>query len=155
MLHTVLIILHAAAALVCFAAGVLSLGLRAATSWRFRLYFWSLLAMLLFMAGAIAAHWTDLDPTARLIFLGLGILGLYLLWRAAHAGTRLRGKDRDLQPRYVDDIGFTLIALFDGFVIVSAIDLGAPAWLVVVIAVAGVVAGQLIMGRVKARLVAG
>src|SRR5207247_3207089 len=54
MLHTVLIILHAAAALVCFAAGVLSLGLRAATCWRFRLYFWSLLARLLLMAGALA-----------------------------------------------------------------------------------------------------
>ena len=111
--------------------------------------------MLLFMAAAIVAHWTDLDPTARLIFLGLGILGLYMLWRATHAGTRLRGQGPDWQPRYIDDIGFTLIALFDGFVIVSAIDLGAPAWLVVVIAVAGVVAGQLIMGRVKARLVAG
>jgi hypothetical protein len=155
MLHTVLIVLHATAALVCFAAGALSLGLGASTSWRFRLYFWSLAAMLLFMAAAIAAHWTDLDPTARLIFLGLGILGLYMLWRAAHAGIRLRHQDQGWQPRYIDDIGFTLIALFDGFVIVSAIDLGAPTWLVVLIAVAGVVGGQLTMGRVKARLVAG
>ncbi len=153
MLHTVLIVLHAGAALVCFAAGVLSLGLRTSTSWRFGLYFWSLLAMLLLMAGAIAVHWADLDPTTRLIFLGLGALGLYMIWRAAHAGTRLRRQDQNWQPGYIDDIGFTLIALFDGFVIVAAIDLGAPVWLVVLIAVAGVVGGHLIRSQVKTRLV--
>jgi len=152
MLHTVLIVLHAAAALVCFAAGVLSLGLRAATCGRFRLYFWSLLAMLLFMAAAIAVHWAALDTTTRLIFLGLGALGLYMVWRAARASTRLRRQDHDWQPRYVDDIGFTLIALFDGFVIVAAIDLGAPVWLVVLIAIAGVLGGIQAMTRVKARL---
>jgi hypothetical protein len=128
MLHTVLIVLHAAAALVCFTAGVFCLGLRSATSGRFRLYFWSLLAMLLFLAAAIAVDWGGLDTTTRVIFLGLGVLGLYMAWRAAQAGTRLHRQDPHWQPRYLDDIGFTLIALFDGFVIVAAIDLGAPAW---------------------------
>ncbi len=109
--------------------------------------------MLLLMAGAIAVHWADLDPTTRLIFLGLGALGLYMIWRAAHAGTRLRRQDQNWQPGYIDDIGFTLIALFDGFVIVAAIDLGAPVWLVVLIAVAGVVGGHLIRSQVKTRLV--
>jgi hypothetical protein len=92
MLHSVLIILHAAAALVCFAAGVLSLGLRTATSGRLRLYFWSLVAMLVFMAAAIAVHWADLDLTTRLIFLGLGALGIYMAWRGGRARTRLAGK---------------------------------------------------------------
>jgi hypothetical protein len=153
MLHSVLIILHAAAALVCFAAGVLSLGLRTATSGRLRLYFWSLVAMPVLMAAAIAVHWADLDLTTRLIFLGLGALGIYMAWRGGRARTRLRRQDRDWRPRYLDDIGFTLISLFDGFVIVAAIDLGAPAWLVVLIAVAGVAGGIQAMRRVKARLV--
>jgi hypothetical protein len=153
MLHTVLIILHATTALVCFGAGVLSLGLQTATSGRFRLYFWSLLAMLVFMAGAIAVRWVDVELSARSIFLGLGALGIYMAYRAGRAGTRLRRHDQDWRPRYLDDIGFTLISLFDGFVIVAAIDLGAPVWLVVLIAVAGVAGGVQAMKRVKTRLV--
>jgi hypothetical protein len=42
------------------------------SSWRFGLYFWSLLAMLLLVAAAIAVDWAGLDPTTRLIFLGPG-----------------------------------------------------------------------------------
>jgi hypothetical protein len=153
MVHTVLIVLHAAAALLCFVAGVLCLRVRAATAGRFRVYFWSLVAMLVFMAAAIAVHWGELDTATRVTFAGLGLLALYMAWRAARAGTRLRRRGQDWQPRYLDDIGFTLISLFDGFVIVTAIDLGAPAWLVVLIAVAGVAGGIYALNRVKARLV--
>jgi hypothetical protein len=38
------------------------------------------------------------------------------------------------QPKYMDDVGLTLISLFGGFVIVAAIDLGLPARLVVLTA---------------------
>jgi hypothetical protein len=48
-------------------------------------------------------------------------------------------------------IGFTLIALSDGFVIVSAIDLGAPGWLVGVLVVLGVVVGSRALHRLEAR----
>jgi hypothetical protein len=47
--------------------------------------------------------------------------------------------------------GFTLISLFDGFVIVSAIDLGSPIWLVVAIGVLGILVGRLGVLRLKAR----
>jgi hypothetical protein len=152
MLHNTLIVLHAAAGVVCFAAGVASLGLRTAASWRFAVYLGALLALLLFMVGAIAVDWAGLDSTARLIYLGLVALGLYMLWRAARARGRLRHRHGDWRPRYLDDVGFTLISLFDGFVIVAAIDLGAPVWLVVVLAAIGVVGGILAMNRVKTRL---
>ncbi|NJC69127.1 hypothetical protein HC031_05255 [Planosporangium thailandense] len=45
-----------------------------------------------------------------------------------------------------------LISLFDGFVIVSAIDLHARTWLVLIVAVGGVLAGIQSMKRVKTRL---
>jgi hypothetical protein len=86
------------------------------------------------------------------LYAGLLGLGLYMVWRSAHAGLRLHARGDGWRPRYLDDIGFTLIALFDGFVIITAIDLGAPAWLVIAIAVAGIAAGNLAMHRVKARL---
>jgi len=50
---------------------------------------------------------------------------------------------------YRDDVGFTVIALFDGFVIVSSLDLGAPIWLVVVIGVFGVLGGRAAISRVS------
>jgi hypothetical protein len=152
VLHTIFIAFHAVAGVVCFAAGALSLALRAPRSARFRLYLGSLLALLLFVAAAIGVDWAGLGLAARLTYLGLLGLGLYMLWRAVNAGTRLRRQGRGWRSGYVDDIGFTLISLFDGFVIVSAIDLHAPIWLVLVIAVGGVVAGIQAMKRVKTRL---
>ncbi|HEV8254267.1 MAG TPA: hypothetical protein VGQ78_05895 [Vicinamibacteria bacterium] len=44
-----------------------------------------------------------------------------------------------------------LIGLFDGFVIITAIDLGAPGWLVGVPAILGVVGGNLAVDAVKGR----
>src|SRR5215469_2563185 len=147
MLHSALIAVHDAA------AGLACLPLRAPGSWRFRVYAGSLLAMLVFVAGAITVGWASLDATARVTFTGLAALGLYMVWRAGRARARLRHQHPGWQPGYLDDVGFTLIALFDGFVIVGAIDLGLQAWLVVLVAVAGVAAGIEAMKRVKARLV--
>ena len=132
MLHTVLIALHATAGVGCFAAGLLCIPLQAPGSWRFRVYAGSLLAMLAFVAG----------------------FALFLLWRAGRAHARLRRQDQGWRPKYLDDVGFTLISLFDGFVIVGAIDLGMPVWLVVLAAVGGVAAGVQAMKKVKTRLVA-
>lgn len=154
MLHTVLIVLHATTGVVSFAAGLLCIPLQAPGSWRFRVYAGSLLAMLAFVAGSIAVGWAGLDTTTRLIFTGLTGLGLYMVWRAGRAHTRLRRQDRGWRPKYLDDVGFTLISLFAGFVIVGAIDLGLPAWLVVLAAVGGVAAGIQAMKKVKTRLAA-
>lgn len=43
--------------------------------------------------------------------------------------------------KYIDHVGFNLISLFDGFVIVAAIDLGVPGRLVVAIALLGIAGG--------------
>jgi hypothetical protein len=48
-------------------------------------------------------------------------------------------------------VGFTLISLFAGFVIVLAIDLGSPAWVVGIVAVVAIVAGQQVVRRVEKR----
>jgi hypothetical protein len=154
MLHSVLIVLHAAAGVLCFAAGLLCIPLRAVGSWRFRIYAGSLVAMLGFVIGSIAYSWVDLDVATRLIFTGLVALGVYMVWRASRAYVRLTRQDLGWQPKYLDDIGFTLISLFDGFVIVGAIDLGMPVWLVVLAAVTGVAIGIKAVNRVKTRLVA-
>ena len=141
MIYNLIIIGHALAGVVSFAAGVLSLPLTTTRSWRFQTYLASLVAMVGFMIVAVAWDWTDLDASATTIYLGLVGLGLFMVIRAAGAAARLRHRDRNWRSRYLDGIGFTLISLFEGFVIVAAIDLGAPTWLVLLIAVAGVAVG--------------
>jgi hypothetical protein len=141
MTHNLLIIGHACAGVVSFGAGALSLSLTTTRSWRFQTYLVSLVAMFAFLSGAVAWDWRDLDSSTKAVYLGLVGLGLFMLVRALSAAARLRRRDRNWRSRYIDGIGFTLISLFDGFVIVAAIDLGAPPWLVLLVALAGVVAG--------------
>jgi len=85
-----LIVVHAVAGVVCFVAGVACLRLSAPGPGMFRLYLGSLSVMMLFMAAAIAVDLSRLEMSARLIFLGLCVLGIYMLWRAATAGARLK-----------------------------------------------------------------
>ena len=46
---------------------------------------WSLVALVVFLAGAIAAHWPQLGGTERLTFSALFLLGPYMLYRANEA----------------------------------------------------------------------
>jgi hypothetical protein len=48
----------------------------------------------------------------------------------------------DWPTSYIDHMGFTLIALFEGFIIVAAIVLGAPGWLTAGVAILGVIVGN-------------
>jgi len=153
-MHDLLIVLHAAAGVVCFAAGAAALTVTTTRSWQFAVYAASLAGMVLFMIIVVAVDWPDLDGSARGIYTSLILLGGYMLWRGARARTRLARHDDGWRAKYADDIGFTLISLFDGFVIVSAIDLGAPVWLVIVIAMLGVAGGITAMNQVKRRLAA-
>jgi hypothetical protein len=113
---------------------------------------WSRRGLLGFVAAAIGVSWADLELTSRLVFSGLFGLGLYMAWRVYRAWARLRRPVSGWRPRYLDDVGFTLISLFEGLVIVAAIDLGLSAWLVALIALGGVAGGIYAMNRVETRL---
>jgi hypothetical protein len=110
----------------------------------------TLIAMIVFLAGAILAHVSQLDALQRGIFAGLFVLSLYMLFRGARARTALRVQHDGWWPIFVDHIGFTLISLFEGFIIVSGIDLGAPGWLTAVVAVLGVVVGNRVLHGLQA-----
>jgi hypothetical protein len=99
-----------------------------------------LVLMEVFLVTAILSHVTSLATITQLVFGGLALLGLYMIWRAVRAVSVLRDQPGN-QGAVIDHIGFNLISLFDGFVIVSALDLQAPGWLVAVIAVGAVALG--------------
>jgi hypothetical protein len=154
MLHTAMIILHAAAGVTAFVAGCLALFPPKAehrAQQLFGLYLVSLGLMIVFLLAAMAAHWLQISTAEQVMFGGLFLLGLYMGWRALSARALLRRRSEQWRMAYMEHIGFTLIALWDGFVIVLAIDLGAPSWLVIALAVLGVVVGNRALHRAETR----
>jgi len=100
-----------------------------------------LMLMAVFLIIAILSHVTSLPTNKQLIFGGLFLLLVYMIWRTIQAVIVLRTHQQADQFKVLAHVGFVLISLFDGFAIVSALDLHAPPWLLVVIAVGAVVIG--------------
>jgi hypothetical protein len=148
MVHLIMIVLHATAAALCFILGALTLFPHLSHHSRLTLstfYMGTLIAMIAFLAGAILAHVGQLEALQRGIFAGLFVLGLYMLFRGVRARTVWLTQRDGWWTIYVDHIGFTLISLFEGFIIVSGIDLGAPGWLTAIVAVLGVIVGNRVL----------
>ncbi len=152
MLHATLIAVHALAGIVGFVLGCLilrPLSHREGTVIVFRAYQAAILLMLTFLVLVVAVDWTELSGVTQGVYVALSLLGGYTAWRAWHAGIARATQSSNWQATYIEDIGFTLITLFVGFVIIAAIDLGAPAWAVGLVAVLGVATGRWAIGRVK------
>lgn len=153
MAHTILIAAHATCGLIAFVVGILVLRPRTMTvTPLFHLYLGALLLMVFFLLLVVGFDWLIIDMASRLIFSALIILALYVGWRGWHALQILRHQATDQVDRYIDDVGFTLIALFDGFIIVFFLDLGSPIWLVVLIGLLGILIGRSVVIAVKRRV---
>lgn len=152
-IHNVLIILHAAAATISFFAGcLLVFGSTYTSNQRlFGLYGWSLIGMVILLLGAILVHWSQFSTIERVVFPGLLLLGCYMLFRARSASQLLGTQQNNWKHAYIEHIGFTLISLFEGFIIVSGLNSGIPGWLVAVIAVLGVLVGRWLIGLAQRR----
>lgn len=146
-MHAALIALHTIAGLTALVVG----GVATRRASFFGTYFWSLTACILLLAAVIAVDWSDLDASARL-FTAFVALGAYMIWRATQARRLLPTMSDQLSPRYLDHLGFTLVALLDAFVVILVLDLGAPTWLVVTIGVLVAAAGHRTITTLKRRL---
>jgi hypothetical protein len=155
---------HASCAAIAFLLGlVLALrpSTRSAYSWAYGwAYAIALMLMTLLVTGAVILDWNGLHPAIRGLFAALIALAGYTAWR----GWRARAGFGAVAPglpaagpglaRALDDLGFTLITLFTGFVLILANHLGGPIWLMVVLGVVCVAAGSALLGHVKARRLA-
>lgn len=142
MLHTIAIVIHAVSATAAFIVGIVLI-FQKDTLRQLQLsvaFLVLLILMEVFLVTAILSHVTSLPVITQVIFAGLAVLGVYMIWRAVQAWSVLRESHGNPEA-VIDHIGFNLIALFDGFAIISSIDLQAPGWLVAVIAVAAVAIG--------------
>jgi uncharacterized membrane protein len=146
--HDVLIILHAVAATISFFAGCLLIFFANYISNQrlFSLYWWSLIGMVVLLLGAILVYWIQYSNAERIIFPGLFVLGLYMLYRAKRANDLLRTRQNDWRHSYIEHIGFTLVSLFEGFIIVSGLNTGISGWFVAIAAIFGVLVGRWLIG---------
>ncbi len=136
-LHPVLIYGHAVGGLVAFGLGCLVLRPRKADA-VFHAYFVALWAMVLLLVAVVGVDWRELPPVSRLTYSGLTLLAFYTGFRGVQARRLLRHQTVGWKGDYIAHVGFTLISLFDGFVIVGALDMNAPSWLVGAVGVLGV-----------------
>lgn len=153
LIHIILIAGHALAGLVALIVGCCVLCPPTPSRWPlFRTYFHSLLTLVGLLMIVVALDWAGLPLVERVVFTGLVGLGIYTAWRADNARRLLIRREAGWNARYVDQVGFTLISLFDAFAIVSAIDLGASPVVVGGVAVLGVAAGIVAINQTKRRL---
>lgn len=152
MIHTALILGHAAAGVVSLVLGCMVLRPPGRpVSPAFRVYWASLVVLVALLLAVVVHDWPSLSGGQRVTFGALSALGVYTLWRGLRARSETHGRTAGWRSRYVDHVGFTVISLFDGFAIVAAIDLGAPLPVVIGVGVGGVVAGIAAIERVKRR----
>jgi uncharacterized membrane protein len=142
--HDLFISVHAIAAGLCLLAGSIVLYSREYRFDRglFRFYLWSLGGMVGFLAMAMLTEGTVYADTEQAVFTGLLGLGIYMFYRGFSARTLLKTRADGWSEAFVRHVGFTLISLFEGFVIVSALNAQVPVWLVGAIAVVSIVAGR-------------
>ena len=154
-IHSVLILLHAATATIAFFAGILLIVWQAYPTNQavFRIYLWTLIGMTILLAGAILVFWDEYTDVERIVFPALLGLSLFMVIRGWGAGLVLATRQGSWELGYIEHIGFTLISLFEGFIIVSGLNAGFPWWLVTLIAVLGLLVGRWSIARMKRRLV--
>ncbi|MPY78388.1 MAG: hypothetical protein GEV04_07800 [Actinophytocola sp.] len=149
MWHTALITLHAVAGVVALVSGLVTVR----HGRLFDVYLWSLAGMAVFLLLAIASTWAEITTGARVLFAAFLVLAGVMVWRAVRA-RQIRPTGSTPSADYVDHVGFTLVALFDAFAVVTVLDLGAPIWLVVGTGVAIALAGHVAIRLAKRTLTA-
>lgn len=75
-----------------------------------------------------------------------------MLYRAQRASLLLKTQPNAWEQNYIDHIGFTLISLFEGFIIVGGLNAGIPGWLVALAAILGVLIGRWVIGFAQRRI---
>ena len=143
--HITLIALHTAFATTTFVLGATLMAALPASvrSRRFVAYCAAAFLAIALLIIVVIVDWGQLPLVKRVAFSGLGLLGLYMLWRTERARETLARQASGWRTRFIGHVGFVLISLFDGFCIVTAIDLRLAPWLVAVVAVLGVALGVL------------
>lgn len=146
MLHGTLVAAHASAAVLALLAGLVALRRAGAL----RLFSWSVVAMEVLLALAVAAGWRQ-DAALHVPFVALMVLGVVMVVRARLAAGLRPARGSRPSGACLDHVGFVLIGLTDAFVVISVLDAGAPIAVVVAAGVVVAVGGHLALVAARRR----
>jgi hypothetical protein len=146
---TFFVSVHAVAATVAFAAGLVAL-----PSGRLvHLHLAAVALMTAALVPAVLVDWGTTPVGALVAFSALSVLALVMVLRgvlAVRSRPQLTGGPT---AGYLGHVGFVLIALADGFAVVAAIRAGLPGPAVVALALGVIAAGHVGLGVLQRRLV--
>jgi hypothetical protein len=151
-LRTIFLTLHVAGGVLGLLVGLFSfrppqdtrvrLGLR-------RLYATAIGVLAISLVGIVAVDWSSLDPTQRILFSILIGLAAVIVTRLVLAFRLARRQPAGWQAIYMNHVYFSYISLWEGFFIVSLLDLGAPAFMVGGVAIGVLLVGGILFNRYK------
>jgi hypothetical protein len=104
------------------------------------------------MVVLVTIDWNDLEVGSRVAFGALTGLGAVMAYRMARAYREASARQQKWQHRYIDHVYFTYISLWEGFVILPALNLPLPQLSVPLVAVAVLLIGHALIARYKARV---
>lgn len=143
------ITVHALAALVALVTGLVAVP---RGRW-IRLHRAALVVMVGALVPALIIGWSSIDPLLRIVFLGLLGLAAVTAVRAHRAVLQRPLGTVGPSHGYLDHLGFTTIALLNGFAIIAILRAGGPAWLAIGTALAIIAAGHWAIRFSQRRLV--
>jgi cobalamin synthase len=114
-----------------------------------------LLCIVMLVASLVPLVTTDgagLDVGGRIAFTALTVLGIVMVFRIILAGRVASARQGDWQKRYINHVYFTYISLWEGFVILPALNLPLPQLTVPAVAVAVLLIGHMLIARYKRRI---
>lgn len=151
-LRTVLLTLHVAGGGLGLLAGIFAI--RPPDSKQPRVlarvaYAAGVVLLVTFLYAALAIDWAGLGSAQRVIFAVLAVLAAFILVRLFLAFRASQERPANWRARYIGHIYFTYISLWEGFFIVGLIDLGAPGWVVALVAIGVLLIGGYLSNRYK------
>lgn len=143
-MRTAAITIHAAAAVAAFTVGawMVMRARHGRSPSGFSVYFGALVTMALALFTAIGLDWSRLAAATKAAFAALSLLVIFTVWQAERARRLARATSIDERRAFIDRVGFTLVTLFAGFVIITSFDARAPGWVIAPLAIAGILAGR-------------
>jgi hypothetical protein len=158
VLRDALVVIHAAAGVGGLLTGLASLSPPRPTDnrgWVRRSYLVFIVILLASMVVLVMIDWASLDGGSRIAFSALVGLGAVMAYRIARAYRQGSAQEITSKERYINHVYFTYISLWEGFVILPALNLPLPQLSVPVVAIAVLLVGHVLIGRYKRRILAG
>jgi hypothetical protein len=156
LLRTLLVIIHAASGIGGLITGLASLSPPRpgdGRGWWRRLYLLCIAILVGSMVVLVAIDWAELDAVARVAFGGLTVLGAVMAYRITRSHGEASAQGPGWEGRYIDHVAFTYISLWEGFIILPALNLPLPQVSVPVAAVGVFLAAHFLISRYKRRAI--